>query len=95
MDVDTLYFYNTACFVYKCFNGLSNDIINNLITVNNGINYNLRNRDLLSYPQFTLQCSTKDISWQGPKIFNSLPENIQRSPTLKSFKKMLKEHLIN
>jgi hypothetical protein len=95
MDVDTLYFYNTACFVYKCFNGLSNDIINNLITVNNGINYNLRNRDLLSYPQFTLQCSTKDISWQGPKIFNSLPENIQRSPTLKTFKKMLKEHLIN
>ena len=50
-------------------------------------NYNLRGAHSLSIPNFNTKQS---LRYQGPKLWNSLPENFKQTTTLKEFKVLIK-----
>lgn len=57
-------------------------------------NYNTRHRNELAVPSHNLQIYTKKPQYAGTKFFNHLPQNIKSEQNLRTFKRKLKEYLI-
>lgn len=75
--------------VYKSLNGLSPQYVNCLFTVKE-TGYNLRNKILLVQPIVnTVNYGISSVSYHGPKVWNTLPENIKTAETLGAFKARL------
>lgn len=58
-------------------------------------NYPTRARDNLSIPLHHLTIFQHSLSYTGPKTWNSIPEHIRLLPTILSFKKKIKKHIIS
>ena len=57
--------------------------------------HNTRGRDI-AVPSFQrLASCQKSLSYNGPKIWNTLPSDIKSSPSINIFKKRLKQHFVN
>ena len=56
-------------------------------------NYPTRTRLTLNVPPHTLTIYQHSLSYTGPKLWNSIPEQIKQKPSLPSFKKHLKNYL--
>ena len=82
--------YHKAIQVYKSLNNLSSSYMSSLFK-NNQTDHNLRsvsNGDLVP-PKFRLNCYKNSLSYSGSSIWNSIPNQIRRSPTLQEFKSKL------
>ena len=83
----------SGTFVYKCLNGLITN--NNYFSTNINNRYHTRNYSNLYIPLMLSSQSQSNIRYHGAKVFNSLPNEIKRQPTVNSFKTHLKKHLIS
>ena len=57
--------------------------------------HNTRFRNLPRPPPHHLSLFCRSVPYQAPTIWNTIPSNIQNSPSLQSFKKKLKKHFLN
>ena len=83
--------YCTALFVYK---SLSNPD-DHMFTMRTNPHYNLRQSTLLKLPAVQSAQSKSFIAFHGVKIWNILPEDIRRAPSIPSFKRSLKKYLLS
>ena len=79
----------TGIFMYKLIN------IGNTSTLRQQHNYPTRTRGNLRTPIHHLTIFQHSLSFTGPKTWNSIPEHIKSLPTLSSFKKQYKKHIIS
>ena len=98
-NVENTISLETGKFVFKRENELLPipDIANHFRLRNENIhhNYNLRNRNIITpIIDFNSATGKKSIQFRGAQLWNSLPENIRNSESLKIFKRKLKEHLL-
>ena len=84
--------YNNGIFVYKSLHNHSNA---GLFTYHVNTRYNLRKVNLLEIPLLHTNQSQTSIRYQGVKVCNQIPPDIQNKPTTSSFKKSLKSLLLN
>ena len=65
---------------------------NDNFRVNHDYHTRYRNRTLPSYNRLTL--SQHSIDFNGPKVWNDLPESVKDSPSITVFKSRVKKHLL-
>ena len=92
LKLDDINTYCSAIFVYKSLNNHSNV---GLFAYNDNERYILRNAKELKIPLMTTKQSQTSINYQGVKVWNDLPEDIQNKLTIPSFKISLKFHLLS
>ena len=80
---------NCLLFVYKSINRITVSPI----VFNEQVDrpYNLRARPQLSVPRHTSKQSERFIEISGAKLWNNIPENIQNSQSVNSFKRRIKK----
>ena len=80
-----------AAELFKIKNGLSNDIMTQLICKRNSVGYSLRSQRDFPLPQVkSVNYGLKELRYFGPKIWNILPNDIKNSRTLREFSKKVK-----
>ena len=84
--------FHCATFVYKSLHNLTS---NNYFTRNLNDRYPTRSGSNLHVPFMSSSQSQTNIRYQGPRIYNCLPDDIKNKPTVYSFKSSLKRHLIS
>ena len=91
LKVDDQYKLNVLKFVYKQQNNLLPEIFGNQFVHNHNIHcHNTRQSKKLHLYQHHTTHGTNKISYQGPKLWNSIPTEIQGSSSLKVFSKNVK-----
>lgn len=82
--------------MYKCIHGLLPYYLSDNIMQMSEIHlYSTRNELLLQLPSVRTNYMRRSLRFQGPLMWNSLPDNIRRSCTLPIFKKSLKDSLLH
>ena len=96
LQVDEIYRFNCAKFVYKCYNTSSLDNFKTQLNTNSNFhNYNTRNKEYLRRPMVRLSQFHNSFLSSGIEIWNSLHDSIKNCPTLTSFKSLLKAYMLN
>jgi len=97
LPVEERVVFKTLVYVYKSLHGLSPKYIQNCLTVNDPPEEAIRTRsaDNISFlvPRFWKGAGERAFSVAAPRLWNSLPVNIRKAPSLQSFKSILKTHL--
>ena len=95
LDIFQVNTFRVAKFMFYYHNQLLPSMFLNLF-VTSGQVHNYGTRTVNSYRSHPCRTNLKQftILYQGPKIWNSLPATITRSPSLPSFKKKILEFLI-
>ena len=80
-----------AAELFKIKNGLSNDIMAQLICKRDSVGYSLRSQTYFSLLRVkSANYGLKALRYFGPKIWNILPSDIKNSRTLRKFSKKVK-----
>ena len=80
--------------MYKIKNGLSTEILSNILTQRTQNHYNLRNASDFQIPFVpTVYHGTESISYIGPKILDIVPAEMKNAISLNSFKAQIKKCL--
>ena len=80
-----------AAELFKIKNGLSNDIMTQLICKRNSVGYSLRSQRDFPLPQVkSVNYGLKELRYFGPKIWNIRPNDFKNSRTLREFSKKVK-----
>lgn len=72
--------------VYICTSQYTQEILQSLSSYHNTINYPTCTREYLRVPQHNLSVFQHSLAYSGPKICNFLPNLVQISPALHTFK---------
>ena len=76
--------------MYKAKNNLSPPIIREIFQVNSG-SYSLRNTNYFKLTRLnTVHNGVESVKYLGPKIWSILPQELQQSKSLSSFKEGIK-----
>ena len=87
--------YHTSIFMYHYCNGSLPDIFVNYFANNNHYHtYNTRNASNLSTPFYKLNICHNFLHYRAVHIWNALPDCIKDCPTIFSFKRKLKSHML-
>ena len=78
--------------VFKCLNGL---VINNFNFNARNTGYQTRSCNALQTPRALSSQSQTNIKYHGPKTYNDLPSHVKNKSSLLSFKRSLKQHLLD
>ena len=92
-----IYTLKTTGHIFKVINGLSNEMLTNLIAGNQRTRLrNLRNAELnmLDKPYYTLSKPRRSLSYAGVDKWNLLPDNIKQCRSFLSFTRQLKLHFM-
>ena len=91
LNVHQIYNYSTNCLMFMIKSNIAPKSLIDIINSNqNNINtYNTRQKNHISRPQFTLAISCHSFAWQGPQLWNNLPNYIKNARNLKTFKRLL------
>ena len=87
--------YNKAIILYKSINGLTPTYITNLFQFNSLENYNVRsvsNNNML-IKRHNTKTFEKSLQYNGPRIWNPLPQSIKNSSSLPSFKNAISKYI--
>ena len=96
LNVYDINYFNIASFMFMCLNGLLPPYITAKFSLNNSIhNYMTRTASNFHLPQIRTNVSKNSIFFRGPILWNNIPINIKNSPSLNSFKKHFKSHLVS
>jgi len=78
--------------IYKVKNNLSPEIFSNTFQVKAAGKYNLRNNDTFLVPKVkSVFNGTESLSFLGPKLWNSLPDELKNKDSICSFKSAIKQ----
>ena len=86
--------FDICVFTYKICNHLLPEWLFVFPTVSERMTRDTRQANDLFIPRTRTDLGAKAISVIGPSIWNKIPDNVKRSPLLPSFKKKLKEYLL-
>jgi hypothetical protein len=83
--------------IYVITNGLTkNEYSQQYYIVNSDIHqYNTRQKNNLHIPNCRTSTKQNTISFQGPKLWNSLPMDVRSSPSIMIFKRKVRKYLLN
>ena len=83
--------------IYAITNGLTkNEYSQQYYIVNSDIHqYNTRQKNNLHIPNCRTSTKQNTISFQGPKLWNSLPMDVRSSPSIMIFKRKVRKYLLN
>ena len=96
LPIPELISLETAIFMYKLNSNLLPCIFNDHFTVNSNIhNYNTRNAQNLHLPLNRTSCSQSSIFYNGPVLWNNIQTSIKNSKTVRQFKRLYKQYLID
>ena len=84
--------FHKCVFMYKCLNGLAPQYLCEMFT-SNSHSYNIRNASQPKPPKARTAYYQCSVSVSGLKLWNSLPQDIQNSQFVASFKKSLHKYL--
>ena len=87
--------FKLLLFIYRIINHMAPEYLKDIITLSEP-KYNTRSSDKLKLDIPTTNLKTvgdRAFSVAGPKLWNNLPGDIQRAPSLSSFKTQLNTHL--
>ena len=89
--LDDLFFYSTACIMFKVANNLSPDVMCHLFTkLPNVLSHATRSSSNQFFvPQCSFSSRSNFITYQGVICWNSLPSNIANSQSFGKFKRLL------
>jgi len=95
LKVNSVYEYAIAIFMYKIKNDLSPKCMKEYFSINSDIHsYNTRQASLYHVPNYRNDKCQVSIKYQGPTIWNNIPEDIRNSSSLNSFKIHVKRYLL-
>ena len=89
--------YNKAIILYKSINGLTPTYKTNLFQFNSLENYNVRsvsNNNML-IKRHNTKTFEKSLQYNGPRIWNPLPQSIKYSSSLPSFKNAISKYIVS
>ena len=96
LPIFQLYEYNLGIFMFLFKKQLLPDMFNSLFIQNSDVhNYDTRTKSHLRVEYGTLKFSHTILTYKGPIFWNNLPNSIKESVSLNSFKKKLKNFLLN
>ena len=96
LKIDDLCKLNIGSFMYKFNNEMLPPMFDEMFTTNaDNHNYNTRFALNFEFPNNKLEFGNKSISYQGVKIWNSIPSNIKNSKSLNLFKSNYKDSFIS
>ena len=96
LKISDLHTFQTALFMFSYHRNLLPNIFNNYFISNRNVNkYLTRNADKLYIPFYTHSISRRVISYNGPIVWNNVPSELKMCPSLQSFRKKYKSHLLN
>ena len=88
--------YNIAIFMYHCYNNLLPKALESFFLLNKDVHtYNTRNKDKYHPPLMRKQVAKSSIFYEGPLLWNSLPDCLIRSKSLNQFKRNYKKYLLD
>ena len=91
-----LFYYNVGIFMHKFSSNNLPEIFLQMFQRNNSIhNYPTRQRDEYHLPRARTIFAQKTIMYSGPKYWNDLPHKVTSCLLLSSFKRQLKQFLLN
>lgn len=93
LNISNLYIYSVACLMFSCKIAVAPDLIIDNFYVSSNHKYNTRYGSFINRPQYKLTCSTMDVAWNGPVIWNKIPDYIKNNESYTSFKKNLKIYI--
>ena len=85
LSVKDIYFYNLALFMHKIHHGKV-DLYVNTFCRHNHI-YETRHHDYFKLPKYRLSLAQRSILFQGPKLWNILPDYLRNKSSFNLFKK--------
>ena len=96
LSVSSLIEYDRAIMIYKITNDLCPDSLKGRFSTTSQLsNYRLRNSLDIDMPRQNLEFSKRSYYYSATKVWNEIPPNIRQSPTIYTFKKKLKDFLLN
>ena len=96
LSVSSLIEYDRAIMIYKITNDLCPDSLKGRFSTRSQLsNYRLRNSLDIDVPRQNLEFSKRSFYYPAAKVWNGIPPNIRQSPTIYTFKKKLKDFLLN
>ena len=96
LSVSSLIQYDRAIMIYKITNDLCPDSLKGRFSTRSQLsNYRLRNSLDIDVPRQNLEFSKRSFYYSAAKVWNEIPPNIRQSPTIYTFKKKLKDFLLN
>ena len=94
MNVTQRFEYFVCILMFKCLtNEAPNHLIDNITFVSNLHNYGTRNPLNMIIPKARTEHFQRSIIVKGPQLWNKLPIDIQRSPSVTVFKHALRSYL--
>ena len=85
-------FSSLAIEMYKVHRGISPEILNDLFTLRQADQYNLRNRSQFIIPNVkTVNHGFESLRYLGPKIWETIPSPLKEINSLKNFKNVIKK----
>ena len=94
MNVTQRFEYFVCILMFKCLtNEAPNHLIDNITFVSNLHNYGTRNPLNMIIPKARTEHFQRSIIVKGPQLWNKLPIDIQRSPSITVFKHALRSYL--
>lgn len=89
--------YQTSLFMYKFYHNMLPDSCKSFAIINdtNLKKYNFRKNSDFSIPKYRTSLREKFIKIHGPRIWNSLPQDLTSSSSISIFKTKLKQFLLS
>ena len=96
LKIADLFNYNIGIFMYNLSVGELPDVFLHMFRRNSGVhNYPTRQRDAFHLPRTRTLFAKKTIMFTGPRFWNELPPEITSCLAASSFKRKLKQFLLN
>ena len=94
LNIYNMYIYQSAIFMFSCSHSMLPGVLTNYFKLNSQV-HTCITRNFFNYhlPFVRLSSYQKSIFYNGPKIWNELPEEIKSSQTFTIFKTHLKQYL--
>ena len=95
LRVKERYEFEVCCLVFKITRKFLPGWLYNFVTVNSLTGLGTRRANDLAGRRAITNIGSREMSIRGPRLWNSLPENIKNSGTISSFKKSLRKNFLS
>lgn len=95
VEIGDSFVYHLSCLIYKISsNNLPSYLGQKLIKLEYSHAHSTRNQHLYCIPKHSTSMYERSFTYNAAKIYNAIPPEIKSAPTLASFRKQIKKHLL-
>jgi hypothetical protein len=96
LKISKIHFHTLAILMFKFIKGMLPNIFKDLFKRNSDISTRMtRNSSKLNLPHCKTEMYKSSVKFQGPKLWNSLEDNVDHYCSVHSFKKRVKKYVID